>query len=428
MKILIITFGSRGDVEPYVALGKGLKAAGHMVTICTASRFESFITDHNLAYGYMTDKFLGIIDTDMGRDVIEHSAGLLGIIRSIFKLIKYLRPLAKEMIIDSWEVAKTANPDLIIFHPKVLGAVSIAEKLGVPVVMANLQPMIVPTNDFPMAGMPTWNIGGWYNKATYRLIKLGLKMYDGMVNDFRQSTLNLCPFPRSSGMLFAADGNPIPVLHGYSPQIVPRPPDWPEHATVNGYWFLDHLDDWQPPSQLKTFLDTGDAPVYIGFGSMAGRNPQRLADIAIEALSKAKLRGILATGWGGLEACHLPGNILKIDNAPHEWLFPRMSVIVHHGGAGTTGAALRAGKPMVICPFIADQPFWGECIHALGVGPKPIPHKRLSVSKLTSALLEMSHNATIRRRAKILGQLIQDESGIKDTVGVIEDILKGGQI
>lgn len=372
----------------------------------------------------MTDEFLKIIDTDMGREVMEDSAGIFGVIRSIFKLIKYLKPLARKMIIDSWEAAKTANPDLIIFHPKILGAVSIAEKFDVPVIMANLQPMIVPTNEFPMAGMPIWNIGTWYNKTTYRLIKLGLRMYSKIVNDFRQNTLNLSPFPKSSGMLYTADKKPIHILHGFSPLIVPRPSDWPEQATVNGYWFLDQLDDWQPPSRLKAFLDAGEAPVYIGFGSMAGRNPCRLADIAIEALTKAKLRGVIATGWGGLEAHHLPESILKIDNAPHEWLFPRMSAIVHHGGAGTTGAALRAGKPMTICPFMADQPFWGNCIHALGVGPKPIPQKKLSVRKLASAFHEMSHNVTMSRRAKEIGELIQDENGIKNTVEVIEDVLQ----
>lgn len=424
MKVLIITFGSRGDVQPYVALGKGLQAAGHTVSICTASRFESFITKHNLTYGYMTDEFLKILDTDMGRDVIESSSEISGVIRSIFKLIKYIKPLAKEMISDSWKAAKEAKPDLIIFHPKILGAVSIAEKFDVPVIMANLQPMIVPTKEFPMAGMPRWNIGPWYNKTTYRLIKLGLRMYSKIVNDFRQNTLNLAPFPKSSGMLFTADKKPIPILHGFSPHIVPRPSDWPEQAMVNGYWFLDQLDDWQPPSRLKAFLDEGEAPVYIGFGSMAGRNPRRLADIAVEALNRAKLRGILATGWGGLEAYQLPADILKIDSAPHEWLFPRMSAIVHHGGAGTTGAALRAGKPMTICPFMADQPFWGECIHALGIGPKPIAQKGLSVSKLTIALNEMSHNATMQKRAKKTGALIQDEDGIKNTVKVIEDVFQ----
>jgi len=424
MNVLIITFGSRGDVQPYVALGKELQGAGYKVTICTASRFESFITDHHLGYGYMTEEFLRIIDTDIGRDVIEHSLGLTGIIRSIFKMIRYLKPLAKEMIDDSWEVAKEVNPDIIIYHPKTLGAVSIGEKLGVPVVMANLQPVIVPTNEFPMAGMPTWNIGRWYNRKSYCLIQLGLRMYQGIINDFRQNKLNLPPLPKAKGMLLSTDKKPIPILHAYSKHIVPRPDDWPENVSVNGFWFLDQLDGWQPSSELKTFLEAGEAPVYIGFGSMAGRNPQRLADIAIEALSRSRLRGILATGWGGLEASQLPETIFKIDHAPHDWLFPQVSAIVHHGGAGTTSAALRAGKPMTICPFIADQPFWGERIHALGVGPKAIPHKKLSVDKLVSALREMSHNSVMRSHASEIGQLIQNENGIKDSVRLIEDILR----
>lgn len=424
MKVLIITFGSHGDVQPYVALGKGLQAAGHEVTVCTACRFESFIKEHNLAYGYMTDEFLKLIETDMGRDVIETADGIPGVIRAIFKLIKYLKPLTKEMILDAWEAAKVTRPDLIIFHPKILGAVSIAEKLDVPVIMANLQPMIVPTREFPMAGMPAWKIGSRYNRATYGLIKLGLGMYAKIVNEFRQNSLALPPFPKFSGMGFTADGKPIPILHGFSPHVVPRPADWPGQATVNGYWFLDQPDDWQPSSRLQSFLDAGEAPVYIGFGSMAGRNPQRLADIAIKALTKAGLRGILATGWGGLEADDLPEHILKIDNAPHEWLFPRMSAIVHHGGAGTTAAALRAGRPMLICPFIADQPFWGECIHRLGAGPKPIPQKKLIVNRLAGALHDMSHNPAIRGRAKDLGRLIRDENGIKDTVAAIEEVLR----
>ena len=424
MKVLIITFGTRGDVQPYVALGKGLQTAGHTVTVCTSARFESFIKDYNLAYGYMTDELLKVIDTDMGRDIIEHSSGIWGAIRSAIRLIKYLKPLTRQMIIDSWEAARAAGPDLIIFHPKILGAVSIAEKLNVPVVMAALQPMIVPTADFPLAGMPKWNIGRWYNRSTYRLIKIGFGMYTKLVNDFRQNRLHLPPFRKFSGMHFTGKGNPIPVLHGYSPHVVPRPSDWPGQATVNGYWFLDQSDDWQPPSRLSAFLDSKQAPVYIGFGSMAGRNPRRLADIAIKAITKAKLRGILATGWGGLDACHLPDNILKINDAPHEWLFPRVSAVIHHGGAGTTGAALRAGKPMTICPFIADQPFWGECIHGLGVGPKPIPQKKLSVDRLTGALYEMSHNAAMRRRAENLGRLIRDEKGIGNTVGAIEKIFQ----
>lgn len=424
MKVLIITFGSRGDVQPYVALGRGLQAAGHRVTLCTAARFESFIREHDLEYGYMTDEFLQLIETDLGRNIIEKASGIGGIIHSVLKMLKYLKPITQKMIMDSWETAKAVEPDLIIFHPKILGAAAIAEKLGIPVVMANLQPIMVPTAEFPMAGMPSRSLGKRYNRATYRLVQAGLNMYRKTVNDFRQNTLHLDPVPKSSNMLCTAGGEPIPILHGYSPHVVPRPNDWPEQATVNGYWFLEPEASWQPSARLKSFLDAGEAPVYIGFGSMAGRNPRKLAQIAIEALTQAKLRGILATGWGGLEAEDLPEHILKIEDAPHEWLFPRTAAMVHHGGAGTTGAALRAGKPMTICPFIADQPFWGDHIHALGVGPKAIPQKKLTVQKLTRALQDMMHDTSMRDRAEELGRVIRDENGVESSVELIEGIFQ----
>ncbi len=182
MKVLIITIGSHGDVQPYVALGRELQTAGHMVTICTASRFESFITDHNLAYGYMTDELLKLMDSDAGRDIIENTMGLFGVFKTMLKLLKNLKPLTKQMILDSWKAALAVNPDLIIYHPKALGAVSIAEKMTVPAIIANLQPMIVPTGEFPLAGMPTLPVGEWYNRSTYTLIKLGLRMYAKIIN------------------------------------------------------------------------------------------------------------------------------------------------------------------------------------------------------------------------------------------------------
>lgn len=423
MNIFIITLGSRGDVQPYVALGLGLRAAGHTVTICTASRFESFITDHGLAYGYMTDELLQLMDTGLGRDAIENTIGLFGTFKTMIKLVKFTKPITRRMIIESWEAAQLAGPDLVIFHPKAMGAVSIAEKLDVPVMMAALQPMMVPTGAFPLAGLPALPIGGWYNRSTYGLIKLGYRTYAGIINDFRRDKLGLDPFPKSSGLFFTAKGKPIPILHGFSAHVVPRPADWPDQAMVNGYWFLDRLNTWQPPPQLEAFLDKGSPPVYVGFGSMAGRHPRRLAHIVIEALEQTNLRGVLATGAGGLETADLPDTILNIDTAPHDWLFPRLAAIVHHGGAGTTAAGLRAGRPMLICPFIADQPFWGKRIHALGVGPQPVPQKKLSVKKLANALQAITNDETMRQKAEKLSTSIQGEKGVGNTVAAIEDVL-----
>ncbi len=423
MKILIITFGSRGDVQPYVALGKGLQAAGHTVTLCTASTFETFITENGLQYGYMTDELIKLMDTDAGKDALEGTVGLLGTAKTMIKLVKATMPLNRQMIIDSWEAAKIAEPELVIYHPKALGGLSIAEAFNAPAILAVLQAMMVPTAEFPTIGVPALPLGGWYNKLTYKLIAMGYGQYTKSVNEIRQTLMGLDKLPKGTGILTKGDGSPIPVLHGFSKYVIPRPKDWPEQAAITGYWFLDQQKEWQPSAELQTFLEAGEPPVYVGFGSMAGKNPQRLADIVVGALQKANVRGLIATGWGGLDAEDLPESIFKIEKAPHDWLFPRMAAVVHHGGAGTTAAGLRAGRPSLICSFMGDQPFWGERVFELGVGPKFIPQKKLSVDKLADALHTLTTDAKMRAKAAEMGEKMRDEDGIANAIARIDDIV-----
>jgi sterol 3beta-glucosyltransferase len=420
MNVFIVTIGSRGDVQPFVALGKGLKAAGHKVTLCTSSSFEPFVSSHGLDYGYMTDELLKLMGSDAGRNAMENTNGILGSIKTMIKLMKEAKPINRQMLKDSWEAAQAVEPDIVLFHPKALGGVHIAEKLGVPVMMAIPLPMILPTVEFPTIGFPNWNIGGWYNKLTYAFVRMGFHMYDGTVNKFRQGILNLNKFPKSSGVLHLANGRAIPVLHPFSTHVVPRPNDWPDNAYVTGYWFLNRLSEWEPSAELKTFLDEGEAPVYVGFGSMAGRSPRKIANIVIEALQQANVRGIIATGWGGLDLDDLPERIFKIDKVPHDWLFPRMAAVVHHGGAGTTAAGLRAGRPTIICPFFGDQPYWGRRVHSLRVGSKPIPQKKMTVEKLVTAIREVTTDQTILQNAEALGKKIRSEDGVAYAVAIIE--------
>ncbi len=420
MNIFIVTLGSRGDVQPYVALGKGLKAAGHTVTLCTSNSFEPFITEHGLNYGYMNDALINLLDSVEGRAAMEDSSGTFGLIKTYIRLMQQSQEINKGLLIDSWEAAQKVNPDIIIYHPKALGGVHIAEKLGVPVMLALPVPLAVPTTEFPAIGVPDLNIGGWYNKLGYNLINLGYRSYAGIVDEFRQEHLGLDKFPRSSGILYKRNGEAIPVLHGISQQVLPRPADWPDQAYITGYWFMNHREDWQPSAELQAFLEAGPPPVYIGFGSMAGKNPQRMAQIVVEALQSTDRRGIIASGWGGLEANSLPDTILKIDSAPHDWLFPRVTAVVHHGGAGTTAAGLRAGRPTIICPFLGDQPFWGKRVHNLGVGSKPIPHKKLTAETLSAALQQVTTDTAIRQRAEALGEKIRREDGIARAIDIIE--------
>ena len=422
MRIFINTFGTRGDVQPFVALGKGLKDAGHDVTVCTANTFESFITEQGLNYGYMTDELLKLIDTDIGKEAIEDQIGLWGTAKTMMKLVKLAKPLNRQMFIDSWEAAKAVQPELVIYQSKALGGPSIAEKFNAPAIMANLQPLIAPTKKLPPIGMPSLNMG-WSNKASYKMIAMGYNSYAKDVNEVRQEMMGLDKFPKSSGVLKMADGSPIPMLHGFSQHVLPRPDDWPEYYTVNGYWFLERSDDWEPSTELKTFLDAGEPPVYVGFGSMAGKNPQRLASIVVDALQQANVRGIIATGWGGLDASNLPDTIYKIDKVPHDWLFERVTAVVHHGGAGTTAAGLRAGRPTIICPFMGDQPFWGTRVENLGVGPKPIKQKKLSVEKLAVAIQTVTNDTAMQKKAAVLGKKIQAEDGVANAISTIDKIL-----
>ena len=421
MRIFILTLGSRGDVQPYVALGKGLQAAGHDVTVCTSASFEPFIVEHGLAYGYMSDDILRLIDTDAGRDAMENSDGVVGWIKTAVSLAQQVKPLQRQMLNDSWYAAQAAQPDLIIYHPKAFGGSHIAEKLGIPAMLAIPLPVFVPTGEFPNIVFPNWKLGSGYNRLTYTLALKGARaQYGKLVQAFRQETLGLQPQPRTADDLHFTNGDPIPVLHGYSRHVAPHPADWPSHVHTTGYWFLDHATDWQPSPDLQAFLAAGEPPVYVGFGSMAGRNPAKVTQLVVAALQKAGVRGLIATGWGGLKANDLPETIFKLEQAPHDWLFERVTAVVHHGGAGTTAAGLRAGKPTVICPFFGDQPFWGRRVALLGAGPVPIPQKKLTVENLAVAVQTAVNNATMRQQATALGHQIRQEDGIANAIAIIE--------
>ena len=424
MNILIVTLGSRGDVQPYVALGKGLNTAGHHVTVCTSERFQPFVTEQGLGYGYMSNEFIQLMDSDMGRDAMEDSNNVWGTIRTTFKLFSQVKGMYRRMLNDMWQTAQAVKPDLLILASKAaVMAESIADKQGIPLVMAIPFPQFVPTADAPSMGFPEWNLGAWYNRLTYWIVHRAIGLYGGIPKDFRRTVLQLPPKPKAMDMLHRADGRPIPVLHCYSQTVVPRPSDWPTSAYVSGYWFLDQQAHWQPSEELMAFLNAGEPPVYIGFGSMAGRHPQRLAKIAIAALQATNQRGILATGRGGLHASELPETIFKLEQAPHAWLFPRVSAVIHHGGAGTTAAGLRAGRPTLICPFFGDQPFWGNRVYALGAGPKPIPQKRLTEKTMAAAIRELTSNATMQHNAEALGEKLRAEDGVGKAVAMLESAL-----
>jgi sterol 3beta-glucosyltransferase len=424
LKVFIVTAGSRGDVQPYVALGVGLKNAGHSDTVCTCSIFESVITRHGLDYGYMSDEFIKLVDSEAGREAMESGGNVFGLLKTMVTMMKEAKVIIREMTKDAWKAALAFEPDIVIFHPKALAGLHIAEKLGIPVILAVPVPVIVPTSESAAIGFPNLNLGRWYNRLSYAVLHKGYHQYDDVINEFRQDVLGIEMLPKGTSPIQTADGKPISVLHAYSELVWPRPGDWPDTAYITGYWFLEQNHEWQPPDELMAFLQAGEAPVYVGFGSMAGRKPERMAKIVLDALGKANLRGIIATGWGGLQASDLPETVFKVDSVLHNWLFPRVSAVVHHGGAGTTAAGLRAGRPTVICPFIVDQPIWGEQVFALGVGSKPIPQKKLTADNLAAAIQKVTTDQTIRQNAFTLGEKLRAEDGIAKAIDIIESIVQ----
>ena len=304
-----------------------------------------------------------------------------------------------------------------MYHPKALAGYHIAEKLGIPGVLSLPVPLFSPTRAFPSPILPPGlDLGGPLNKLSHRLVvALTTAPYRKLVTTWRRETL-LMP-PADDERLLG--GKPVLRIYPYSPHVLPVPPDWDDSTAVTGYWFLKPDPTWQPPADLVAFLDNGAAPVYIGFGSMAAPDAARTTAIVLEAVQKAGVRAVLASGWGGLVGSALHANVFALESAPHEWLFPRMAAVVHHGGAGTVAAGLRAGKPTVVCPLFGDQPFWGHRIHTLGVGPKPVPLKRLTVDGLAQAIHLAVTDEGMCRRAETLGGNIRAENGVVKAVDLI---------
>ncbi|EAQ14333.1 sterol 3beta-glucosyltransferase [Maritimibacter alkaliphilus HTCC2654] len=417
MRILILTYGSRGDVQPFVALGRALVARGHEVTLGTARRFETFVREAGLGFAPMSDAMLNLLDTEAGRDMMESTQGVLQSLKWTVMLTRTVGPAQAELIGDSWAAAEAVDPDLIVFHPKTYAGPHIAEKRGIPAVLAMLVPMMVPTGERPNVGFPDtgWQ---WWNRFSYRFVNRTMAFSAGRhVREMRAE--RGLPKQRRFDLLRDSRGRMLPVLNAVSPSVLPAPRDWPDEAVMTGYWFTDH-GDWTPPDELAAFLEAGPPPVYVGFGSMAGRSPGRLAKAVIEALTRTGMRGIIATGWGGLKPADLPDTIHKIEGAPHDWLFPRMAAIVHHGGAGTTAAAIRAGKPQVVVPFFGDQPFWGKIMAQHGVAPDPIAQKSLTADNLAEALRRVTGDPAMAQAAEALGAAVRQEDGLKRAVEVIE--------
>jgi sterol 3beta-glucosyltransferase len=259
-----------------------------------------------------------------------------------------------------------------------------------------------------------------YTPLTYRLAEqIVWSGFRKAVNQWRQTVLGLPPQPIWGR--FDQIGH-LPTLLGFSEAIVPRPPDWGANVHFTGYW-RPQEPDWEPPAALLRFLGSGPPPVFVGFGSMPVRDPQRVTQVILAALRPSGQRAILHTGWASIGQTDLPDTVYQLDYAPYGWLFPQMAAVVHHGRSGTTGFGFWAGVPTILVPFLFDQFYWGRRIEALGVGPAPVPYKKLSADRLAAAIETAVTNPHIRQRAASLGLRIQQENGVATAVSLIKPML-----
>ncbi|XP_042017582.1 sterol 3-beta-glucosyltransferase UGT80A2-like [Salvia splendens] len=411
LQIVMLIVGTRGDVQPFVAIGKRLQDYGHRVRLATHSNFKEFVLSSGLEFyplggdpkvlaGYMV-KNKGFLPSGPSEIPVQRN--------QMKEIIFSLLPACKEPDLDSGIPFKA---DAIIANPPAYGHIHVAEALKIPIHIFFTMPW-TPTSEFPHPLSRVKQSAGY--RLSYQivdsLIWLGIR---DMINDVRKKKLKLRPVTYLSG----SQGTESDIPHGYiwSPHLVPKPKDWGPKIDVVGFCFLDLATNYEPPESLLNWLKAGPKPIYIGFGSLPVQEPAKMTKIIIEALETTQQRGIINKGWGGLgDLAEGKDFVYLLDNVPHDWLFLQCSAVVHHGGAGTTAAGLKAACPTTIIPFFGDQPFWGERVHARGVGPPPIPVDEFSLKKLVDAIKFML-DPKVKEQAIELAKAMQNEDGVSGAV------------
>ena len=412
MNITILTFGSRGDVQPFLPLSLGLMSRGHNVILAAPARFKSLVEEH------------GITFFPLAGDPEELSRRLNDAGHNFFKLVKELMShavdIGAEMMRQTDEASR--NADLIIHtFAHAVGAHTLAREKNIPDIHIQTFPMFTPTGDYPNISLP--NLGNRFlNRLTHTA---SLKVTE------LTSSLGFEQVSRRAGLpkrkLYSPfkDSPPrprTPILCAWSPNLVPPSNDWSPRVHVTGYYFFPDSNTYAPPNELKEFLEVGKPPVCVSFGSMVNKNAEKVDEIIRESLRQTNNRGIILSGWGSAKR-ESTSDLLYIESAPHDWLLPKCKILIHHGRAGTTSAVLRAGIPQVVVPFMADQPFWGSRVHAVGVAPKPIRVSQLSVERLVSVMAE-AESKNILERAQLTGQMIRCEDGVGNAVAWIESYVR----
>lgn len=412
MRITMICIGSTGDVRPYIVLGRELRARGHDIAICAFSDFEETVKKEGMRFKPIS----GDVKVFMA-NIMKPGASGVGYLKQVRDS---LREILEPFLNDLEAACADAEAVVATYFGQIVQ--SIAEVRRVPFFQTQYCPMD-RTAQTPLVSAPGQHGGKVWNIATYQLGYLLISTLEKYyLSDWRKAR-GMSPRKLEGQPTYELNGHTIPVLYAISPLIMPRPTEWGANIHMTGYWLDGQPSDFSPDPALQAFLADGEPPVYIGFGSMTGNDMGETLGIVLKAVEDSGVRAVLSTGWGGVEVPRRP-NLFVAGFVPHDWLFQRVSAVVHHGGAGTTAAGILAGKPTLVIPFGGDQPFWGARVRALGLGPKPIPRDKLTVPKLSKALKQLSATKTYRVAARELGERLQKEEGAATAADIIEHELR----
>ncbi|KAL1583983.1 hypothetical protein WHR41_07365 [Cladosporium halotolerans] len=415
MRVTCLTIGSRGDVQPYIALCKGLIADGHHPKIATHAEFEPWIRKHGIDFAPV-----GGNPAELMALCVEYG---MFTPKFISETNSKFRGWLDDLLVSAWEACQ--GSEVLIESPSAMAGIHIAEALGIPYFRAFTMPW-TKTRAYPHAFAPLASkFGGNYNIGTYTVFNnVFWQLTARQINSWRRRTLGI-----RNTSIGAMRQNEVPFLYNFSPNVVAPPLDFSAWVHITGYWFLDEAQDWTPPADLLTFIAKARADnmklVYIGFGSVVVSDSKAMTQHIVDAVLKADVRCILSKGWSDrldpttpqtAPEIPLPPSIFQISSAPHDWLFAQLDAAVHHGGAGTTGASLRAGIPTIIRPFFGDQFFFASRVEDIGVG---LRLRHLTPNALGKALWIATHDARVRDKAALLGARIRAENGVQTALSAL---------
>jgi sterol 3beta-glucosyltransferase len=411
MRITILTYGSRGDVQPFLALAIGLQKAGHQLKLAAPRRFENFVSTNNITF----------VPLAGDPEVISQRLNDAGVnpVSMVHAMSDYIFSIADQVAREAFVACN--DTDLII-HSFLFttGGHSLARKLGIPDVSVQTFPIFAPTRTFPPISMPSLPPGPL--SYFFHWLTSQIFWHGGNIGFRRLQKADPETFDLKLRWPFDADGGRLrtPLLLAYSPTVVPRPDDWSApYIHIPGYLFMESPNFYQPPVQLADFLSAGEPPFCVTFGSTIHLDIERIYRLVFDALRRTGNRAVVLSGWSN-PSREQSADILMLDDIPHDWLLPRCKAVIHHGGAGTIAAGLHSGIPNLVVSFAADQPFWGARVHAIRAGPPPIPVKKLTAEKLIAALVE-ADKETIRNGAQAAGRQIRAEDGVGSAVKSIEE-------